>query len=348
MKQAWRVVPGLFVFILVVGCDSQPDVHAFTGQTMGTTYSIKIIPPGINESWSMKKIQEGVDSVLVEVNRQMSTYLTESEVSRFNRWPAEIPFKISKDFAYVLSRAHWVSEKSRGAFDITIKPVVSLWGFDAADLSRSDWGPPDSLQLDSVSLQVGYRYLALNDTEISKKIPLLKLDLNAIAKGYGVDAVSEYLELCGFSRFMVEIGGEIRCRGMNQYNKPWQIGIETPQTQAMPGESIYLVVPVLNRSMATSGDYRNYFEFRGKLLSHAIDPRTGYPTKSRVASATVLAKNCTDADALATALMVMGEIEGLKLIESLPSVETLLIIRKDDGAYRQSRTTGFPGGQVEY
>lgn len=329
-----------FLFFLLVGCARKPAEIVLAGKTMGTTYTVKIVPG--DQQVNPESLQSGIDSVLVEINRQMSTYLEQSEISQFNRSQELTPFSVSPEFAAVVQRALEISALTKGAFDITVMPLVDLWGFGPRH-SQDDqiWSPPKAAEIEIMLRQIGYDKLSVSNGTIRKAIPGLKLDVNAIAKGYGVDALANYLTRRGFNRYLIEIGGEVRCRGENPKGEPWLIGIDQPRLGSMPGADIRTTIPLENNALATSGDYRNYFEYQGEYYSHAIDPRTGYPTQSEVASATVMAPTCMDADALATALMILGEKEGLNLIESLEEVEALIVLRNRDGQFRQRISSGM-------
>ena len=319
----------LFMVLFVYSCDSVPLQYRFSGRTMGTTYSVAIIS---KTSVDVDQIQNGVDSVLAEVNRQMSTYIPESEISQFNCWESTDPFAVFGDFAFVVSRALDIHKLTDGAFDITVMPIVNLWGFFGA--RQDDWTPPPTKRLTAVLKNIGSDKLKVNGNFLRKTHPKLQVDVNAIAKGFGVDKVFDYLSNRGFDRCLVEIGGEVRCSGKNQDGNVWQIGIDKPSYGSLPGRDLQSVISLENQAMATSGDYRNFVEWNGEIFSHAIDPQTGYPVEMNVASATVIAQTCLEADALATALMVMGEKAGIELIQSLDDVSCMLIIRAGDGKFR--------------
>ena len=189
---------------------------------------------------------------------------------------------------------------------------------------------------------MGYEKLITNKYYLQKKDPYIKIDLNAIAKGFGVDAVYSFLESIDMNNIMVEIGGEVRTKGKNRKNEPWMIAVEIPDLESTGNKITRWAVHLENKAMATSGDYRNYYEIDGVRYSHEIDPRTGYPAKTGIASATVVASNCMDADALATALIIMGAESGLQFIEKLDGVEAFLILREgDDNNYRTIKSGGM-------
>jgi len=228
-----------------------------------------------------------------------------------------------------------------GAFDITIVPLLYLWGFGPGQASELGDIFPEEHEVQKRRTHVGYEKLTTNKYYLQKKDPFIKIDLNAIAKGFGVDAVYSFLESIGMNNIMVEIGGEVRTKGENRQNEPWMIAVETPDLESTGSKTISWALPLESKAMATSGDYRNYYEIDGIRYSHEIDPRTGYPAQTGVASATVVATNCMDADALATALIIMGAESGLQFIEKLEGVEAFLILREGNDNYRTIKSSGM-------
>jgi thiamine biosynthesis lipoprotein len=327
--------------VLLVGCARRSPQIELTGETMGTSFTVKIVPRAGGEP-DKAAIQTGIESVLEKINAQMSVYDPRSEISRFNRQTSTAPVEISPEFLHVVNRSIYWSEKTSGAFDITVLPLLDLWGFGP--------GHPFPPGLDSMPSReavakamsdVGYRNLLVSGGMLAKSRPGLKIDLGAIAKGYGVDAVYEYLAATGLSDFMVEIGGEVRARGTNRAGSPWRLGIAKPLPGTTPSPATEWVIALDNQAVATSGDYQDYFEIDGQIYSHEMDPRTGHPARNGIASATVTASLCIDADALATALMVLEPETGLALIESLPETEALLIVRSGEGRFQILKTSGF-------
>ncbi|MDQ2696642.1 MAG: FAD:protein FMN transferase [Pseudomonadota bacterium] len=292
--------------LLLAAC--APEPAAFTGSTMGTRYSVRVtaLPEGVDAP----ALQEGVDAVLRRVNDQMSTWQEDSELSRFNRSTGSDWFPVSADLVTVVEEARRISRLSGGAFDVTVGPLVNLWGFGPP---QGDRKPPDEAQIQEAKARVGYGRIQVRASPpaIRKDRPDVYVDLSAIAKGYGVDKVAEYLESQGIDQYMVEIGGEVRARGHNPQGVAWRIGIERPN----PGleRSVQRVMHIDGQALATSGDYRNYYEQDGVRLSHTIDPRTGRPIRHTLASVTVLSDTAMRADGLATALMVLGPEEGYAL-----------------------------------
>ena len=311
---------------------------AWSGYTMGTSYHVKTAGTTITEEAS-QNLGKKIDSVLVEVNRQMSTYLPQSEIAVFNRYQSTDPYAISAGFMTVFREALNLYESSGGAFDATVAPLVNLWGFGPA---RAAAKAPDDSVITALLTSIGSDKIEIVDSlHIRKTNPAVQLDLSAIAKGYGVDAVAAMIGKAGFANYMVEIGGEVAAKGVNARNEPWKIGIDRPSYANLPGSKLEGILALKDVAVATSGDYRNYFEFEGKKYSHTINPRTGWPVDNKLASATVIAGNCTLADGLATAVMVMGYERGLDWLEKEPGVEGFLIVRTGEEVFKEYQTTGF-------
>ncbi len=267
-----------------------------------------------------------------KVDSLMSHYKEASDVSRLNESPADTWVKVDPTTFQVLEESQRTSELSGGAFDVTVQPLCTLWGFWPV---RQAIIPSDE-EIQKTLSHVGYKKLSLNRSQRSvlKGDTELKVDLGAIAKGYAVDRAMEALRNRGIKNALVQIGGETRAVGTNKLGKPWRIGVLHP---LRPG---YLTILELsNRAVATSGDYMNFFVLDGKRYSHLIDPRTGKPISNDVCSVTIVARTCTEADALATAVSVMGMEEGLKLVEALPETEAIVVKRRGEGDELEIRTT---------
>ncbi|MBF0352823.1 MAG: FAD:protein FMN transferase [SAR324 cluster bacterium] len=297
------------LLFLLTGCDlfsSKPSEWSWSGSTMGTTFSIKTsaLPSGISE----QSLQKGITQTLDRVNQQMSTYLKDSELSKFNQSTSLDWQPVSADMAGVITLALDISEKTRGAYDITVGPLVNLWGFGPDAVPEEI---PDESLLELARQKIGFHRLKVQDNTLKKEIPELYVDLSSIAKGYGVDQVAKYLDSQQIDAYMVEIGGEVRTKGKKWNGDFWRIAIEKPVIHEM--HQIQTVLKVENMSIATSGDYRNYFEQDGKRYSHTIDPASGRPIQHSLASVTLLHEHCADADAWATALMVLGPEKGYDL-----------------------------------
>ncbi|WP_237582872.1 FAD:protein FMN transferase [Photobacterium halotolerans] len=314
----------LLVMTLVVsGCSEQRQLIHLTGSTMGTYYSIKLIEQeGLP---SEVALQKEIDRRLERVNDQMSTYREDSELSQFNQHRSSEPFAVSADTATVVQEAIRLSKLTDGALDVTVGPLVNLWSFGPE--ARPDVVPTDE-ELDARRQEVGIEHLKVEGNALIKDLPGLYVDLSSIAKGYGVDVVADYIASLGVNDYLVEIGGEIRLKGKNLEGVPWRIAIEKPTEDG--SRSIQEVVEPGEMAVATSGDYRNYFEENGVRYSHLINPITGKPITNRVVSVTVMHPKCMTADALATAFSVMGEEKAIALAnqENWP---VLLIVSTDEG-----------------
>jgi FAD:protein FMN transferase len=329
---------GIFLFLvfLLTGCDLPEQVNAsfpflYSGATMGTSFSIKVSQ--LPESVQKEVLKQRIDDLLEQVNDQMSTYLPQSELSRLNKAEAGKWIVVSEHLFAVLKKAKEINRLSGGAFDITVAPLVNLWGFGPGPMK---FRSPTADQIESKMKRTGSELFELNveTLTVRKKIDELHLDLSALAKGYAVDLVASVLDDYAIDRYMVEIGGEIRLKGTNLEDKAWRIAIEKPTADM---RMIQKVLPVTDVSMATSGDYRNFFEENGVRYSHTIDPRTGRPITHKLASVTVLSEHCMNADAWATALTVLGPDEGFKLAEE-QNIAALLIIKTTEGFVEQSTT----------
>lgn len=281
-------------------------IYAVAGATMGTTYEVKIVIP--REDIFPEGLATEIQTLLDKIDSLMSTYKEDSELSRFNKHTDPTPFPLSEEMREVITIALNIAEETKGTFDITIFPLVHLWGFGPTIATQ----PPAQEEIDRARQKVGYQKLEWVDDGLRKKSPDVECDLSAIAKGYAVDKVAELLNAKGINRYMIEVGGEVRVHGDKYPGKPWSIGIEQP-ISAM--RTVFRVVKLTNSALATSGNYRNYYVWDGKRYSHEIDPRTGYPVPNSLASVTVLHDSCTHADAYATALMVMGLEEGYAFAE---------------------------------
>lgn len=278
---------------------------------MGTSYSIKLVSVG--NTVNKEKLQLDIEQILADINLSMSTYIPDSELSKLNQDKSGLSQTISEGLFYVIKHANKVGAQTRGAFDITVGPLVNLWGFGPEPLTQE---VPEQAVLNSVKRHTGFEKLQLNKatSSISKSDPDVYIDLSGIAKGYAVDIIASHLEKNKFEHYLVEIGGELIAKGLNVDSVTWQVAIE----QAIPQESaIQQIISLNNTAMATSGDYRNYFEKDGVRYSHTIDPSTGKPVSHKLASVTVLDKSTMIADAMATAFMVMGTEKTYALAKEL-------------------------------
>jgi thiamine biosynthesis lipoprotein len=330
-------LPIIFLLLVLAGCGT-PEPLQMAGPTMGTTYHVKLtaLPPTVE----LPQLQQDVDALLAEINLQMSTYLPESEVSRFNRAPADEWFAVSAATAEVVAAALEVSRETDGALDITVEPLVELWHFGPTGASDTtgltEFQPPDEEAIDAARERVGWQKLSvrLDPPALRKSVEGLEIDLSSVAKGYGVDRVAELIADRGIGGYMVEIGGEVRAAGLRPDGRPWQIGIERPDVDRRAAQ---WVVPLADAALATSGDYRNYFDYEGHRYAHIIDPSTGRPVEHPLASVSVLADTCMKADAWATALVVLGPERGYDSAEK-HGLAVLFVSRIDTGF--ATRATG--------
>jgi len=301
----------LALTLLVSGClfDTEPDVVRLSGETMGTTFNITAIGDDLDEEALAVSVQQTLDAV----NSKMSNWDPNSEVSNFSASSSTDPVSVSPEFAYVIAAANDVHDKSGGAFDVTLGPLIELWGFGP----RKPEDPvPSDAEIEAALNAVGQNRLLSLDQEagtLAKSDAGAGINLSAIAKGYGIDAVAQALADAGIENYMVEIGGDLVAKGENDKGETWRIGVEKPEQGA---QSIQLVVPVADRGLATSGDYKNFFEQDGVRYSHIIDAVTGRPITHRTTSVTVLAENAMLADAWATAMLALGQEKGMELAEA--------------------------------
>ncbi|MFC3613406.1 FAD:protein FMN transferase [Lutimaribacter marinistellae] len=302
----WPLLPAILA--LSACFEDEPETIRLSGETMGTTYNVIAIGTGLDED----ALADAVADRLQQVNATMSNWDPDSEVSRFSTTDSTAPQNISAEFAEVMQVAGEVHEKSGGAFDVTLGPLIELWGFGP----REPGDPvPSDAEIAAALAEVGQARLIELDAQggtLTKSEPGVGINLSAIAKGYGIDAVAGILRDAGVEDYMVEIGGDLVTLGENDKGDPWQIGIEVPEPGA---RAIQMIIPVSGKGMATSGDYRNFFERDGVRYSHILNPVTGRPVTHRTTSVTVLAESAMLADAWATALLALGAEAGLDVAE---------------------------------
>jgi thiamine biosynthesis lipoprotein len=335
MKSFLKITFLFTVSLSVAACNLHKET-LISGQTMGTTYNIKIIAPFFKTLSGLKK---KIDRRLADVNHSMSTYLTDSEISRFNDLKnSDEKFQISEDFFQVMLVAEKLYRDTDGAWDGTINPLVNLWGF--GNTGRKNMIPPKE-EILKLLVEIGFNHIQLsNDRHLMKRNASLSLDLASIAKGYAVDQIARLIKRSGIENFLIEIGGDIYASGVRMDGQFWKIGINKPDPDA-PYDQIYKVIAIKDKAFATSGDYRNFFTVSGKRYSHIIDPRTGYPVDNGVVSVSIIADTCVFADGLATAVMILGHKKGLELVDRLETVECLIIRRDNDGRLIDYFSRGF-------
>ncbi|KKO44429.1 thiamine biosynthesis lipoprotein [Arsukibacterium ikkense] len=325
MKRFVSISPIWFIVISlwITGCSpaaKQPQEHALQGNTMGTTYSVKFYgQPAID----IKALQQQMELELELINDLMSTYRPASELMRFNQLQSSEPFSLSEPSRKVIAEAIRVGEQTGGIIDITVGPLVELWGFGAAGRIVAQ---PAAEALAAVRGYVGLDKISLHDNQLTKQDPRVAIDLSTIAKGYGVDRLAEILQAAGINDYLVDIGGDMRVNG-SKPDRAWRVAIEKPVagTRAMQR-----IIEPGDMALATSGDYRNFFEQDGIRYSHLIDPRTGAPISHRTVSSTVLHPSSMTADAYATALHIMAAEEALQFANKY-QIAALLIVKTDEG-----------------
>lgn len=300
------------IFWLLLTCSASAKTFELRGATMGTTYQIKFVAD--SDAVDAKNLHEQVERVLAEVDRQMSTYRPDSELSRFNCDAAGEWFPVSEATAEVCAAAREISEKTHGAIDVTVGPLVRLWHFGPTNDSAApdqSFRPPDDQAIAAARRTVGYRKLEVRAAPpaLRKEVDGLEVDLSSIAPGYAVDELSELVAERGIDNYMVEIGGEVRAAGTREDDRPWRIGVERPTTG---DRELQVSLPLTNAAIATAGDYRKFFEHAGQRFSHVIDPATGRPVEHSLASVTVVADSCIEADGWDTPLLVLGPDEGFQ------------------------------------
>jgi len=317
-----------YLFTIVSTSCAEKEFHEFSGETMGTNYTIKYAATFPNQSNNKNK----VDKVLDNINNQMSTYISDSEISRFNTFNDTTWFAISDEFSYVVTSSFKYYKISNGLYDITVMPLVNLWGF----------GPeifldiPSKTQIDSVLQFVSQDLIEIDGNKIRKKDPRVQIDLSSIAKGYAVDQIIEILD---YKNIMVEIGGEVRTVSDG---KLWRIGVSTPSISNF-NDDIEYIVPITNHSLATSGNYRNFYVDDDKnFYHHEINPLSGYPIQSNLGSISILTTtSCMEADGLSTALYMMDAKEVKDFLDK-SNFEGLMIVQNEDGSFEKIVSNNFP------
>jgi thiamine biosynthesis lipoprotein len=344
----------LFVLLQTARAASNETV-VLQGVAQGTTYHIKFVAP--TKDFDSKGLQADIKKKLDEIDRQMSTYRTDSEISRFNRAPAGEWFAVSRAVAEVVVASREISEKSGGAQDITVGPLVNLWRFGPKDSAsggkKVEFAPPSDAAVRAAREQVGYKKLdvRLEPPGLRKQIEGLEVDLSSIASGYTIDRLAEIIRDRRIKNFMVELGGELCAAGTRADGTSWRIAIERPLAEKREMEA---AVPLVDAAMATAGGSRHFFEYQGKRYSHIIDPATGRPVDHTLASVTVAADKCVDADGWDTPLMVLGPERGSACAEKY-GIAAMFVSHSDQGddvrttsAWRkrfgEKKTPGKAGG----
>jgi len=342
----------LSAYLLLLSCGKTTKVHhleykKISGKTMGTTYNITY------SDTLERDLKPSVDALLIAINQEVSTYIDTSIISIFNQADSDFSlqgnlyasiYQTTSDhhFRYNFGFAKEVYKTTNGAFDPTVMPLVNYWGFGYTE--KKAVADIDSVLVDSLMKVVGFDKIRYSNSggvnKLLKENPNVQLDFSALAKGYGVDEVARLLEKLEVKNYLVEIGGEVVCKGKNKKKKWWTIGINTPDEDAQLRD-IFSSISLENKAMATSGNYRNYYKVGETSYAHTINPKTGFPEKSTLLSVTVLAESCILADAYATAFMVMGLEQSLELATELEDLEAYLIYSGDKGELLAKSTPGM-------
>lgn len=323
------LVSVIFVIIIVESRTNRGNYITITGLTQGTTYQITY------ENRKNKNLKKEIESLLADFDLSLSIYHDSSIISRFNRNDSIVEADIW--FRMVFNKAYDVYLKTDGAFDITIGPIVNALGFGTTDTLKVD-----SALIDSLMDYVGMDKVSLQDDILIKKEKNISLDVNAIAQGYSVDVVAAYLDSKRIRNYMVDIGGEVKTKGVNPNNEIWRIGIDRPvEGNMIPGADLQAIIRLNNRALATSGNYRQYYEKDGVKYVHTIDPKTGHPVVSNLLSASVIANDCMTADAYATAFMVFGLERSIRFLNENSFLEAYLVYSDSSGRFQVYRSEGL-------
>jgi FAD:protein FMN transferase len=314
--------------ITLISCKIQENKVMFSGQTQGTYYAVTYFDAGGRD------FQPQIDSILKAFDLSVSMWVPESVISRINRGDSLV--QPDEWFIDIFRRSEEISIKTDGAFDFTIGPLVNAWGFGFKGKIKMDQAKVDSLRQ-----LVDYRNVRLEDGKIIKEKQNIQFDFNAIAQGYAVDVLGNFLASRGIKNYLIDIGGEVLGKGSKPDGKSWLVGIENPSADSLSERTINAKVKLTGKALATSGSYRKYYEEDGIRYSHTIDPKTGYPVKHSLLSVSVLADECATADGYATAFMVMGYEKAKQFLENEPGLEAYFIMAAGDGLYQTYATEGF-------
>ena len=320
----------LLFALLAFSCGKEKSAYLIlTGKAQGTTFNIHY------QDASGRDFSRSVDSLFRLIDKSMSLWDSTSTISRINR--NETGIQVDTHFAAVLNRARAVSEATGGIFDVTVGPLVKAWGFSY----KKGLPLPDSAKVDSLRQIIGFHKIRLENGAVQKTDPRMEIDFNAIAQGYTVDVIANFLEKNGVKNYLVEIGGEVRTAGSNDRGAAWQIGLDKPvELEATGNRQLQTTISLSGKSLATSGSYRKFVVRNGKKFSHAIDPRTGYSIAHNLLSVSVIAADCTTADAFATAFLVMGMEEAMQSAKA-NGLEIYCIYEDENGALQVRATDGF-------
>jgi len=326
----------LVALLLLAGCGRRGEVVHLHGDTMGTSYNIAVA--NVRTDRQREALQETVDEVLAQVDAHLSTYRSDSEISVFNARTDTAWFKVSQPLYDVLAAAQAVSARTNGAFDISVGPLVKLWGF--AEGAGLDWVAPAPDAIEAARAALGWEKLELRSDPraVRKRVASLRVNVGAIAPGYAVDLIAQRFRTIGAGDYLIEIGGEVLAGGRGPAGRPWRVAVEAP----LAGERRpYAIIELNNAGVSTSGDYRDFRVVDGRRVSHTIDPRTGRPVTHRLTSVTVVHDSAMLADAYATALMVLGPSAGYELAAELKLAALFIERGNGEGEFSERATPEF-------
>jgi len=323
-----RLILLLFTVTFLASCKPAVKV-SFQGEAQGTYYAVTYFDS------DGRDLQIQVDSILKAFDQTASVWEKNSIISKINRNDTDVV--LDQYFIDIFQQSHEVSKNTDGAFDITVGPLIRAWGFWFKEEKRN----VDQKLIDSIMPLIGYQKVKLENGQLIKKLPGIQLDYNAIAQGYSVDLVARFLESKGIKRYLIDIGGEVLAHGRKPGYEQWKVGIEKPTGSAMDERMLQATVFLNNKALATSGNYRKFYVKDGIKYSHTIDPRTGYPVQHSLLSASVIADDCSTADAYATAFMVMGLEKSKLWLEEHKDFEVFLIYADEDGSFKNYLTPGM-------
>ena len=327
----WWHIPLLLILItgticIIINNNRKEQWYTHEGFVFGTSYHMKYS--------HTDDLSAGIEQTLQDVDNSLSTFNEKSVISAINNNTSD---QLDDRLLKIIKVSQSIYDSTNGSFDITVAPLVNVWGFGFKNAENLD-----SAQIDSIMSFIGMDKIHVSENRLIKDDPRIMLDCNAIAKGYGVDAVCEYLESKSVSNFMIEIGGEVRVHGKNDKNSLWRIGINEPIDDSLSvSKDLENIIEVENISMATSGNYRNFYIKDNKKYAHTIDPKTGYPVQHNILSSTVLTDNCMTADAYATAFMVCGLEAAQEILSRTPSLKAYFIYSKPDGSHGVWHSSGL-------
>lgn len=333
MKHCFILLISLFI---LSSCSTKKSEYLkIAGYAQGTTYHITY------ENSNQEDYTSAIDSILKAFDKSLSIYDSTSIISRINN--NDPTAEADQWFIDVFKASARINEISKGAFDITVGPVVSAWGFGNGPIAKHD-----SAYIDSLLQFVGMDKVKLEGRKVIKQFPGVKIDVNAIAQGYSVDVVCDFFKEKGIKNYLVEIGGEVRGKGTNAKNAYWHIGIDKPKDgNITPGEELQAIISINDMALATSGNYRKFFVEQGVKYAHTIDPKTGFPARNTLLSATVVCDNCTDADGYATSFMVLGLEKSKEMLSRLKNVEVYFVYSNPKGDYEVFYSEGMKKMIVE-